>query len=132
MNQTFIKVLFWIGYAIAAAVVGCLVVPTSTFGMQAGITFGLVMGVLVFAASILDSHVHLALRTNKATPVSWQLTAVMLIYVAMPSAAICVAHFILPSVIVIARGIWSAISLIWMPLFLASLLQFKQRIDKLN
>jgi hypothetical protein len=128
MTEAIVKALFWIGYAVAAAGVGCLVVPVGTFGVPAGITFGLVMGLFVWLASLADTRAHKLIRPDKTWSIGWQLLAVGLIYVVLPAGGIGILHLIVPSLIVFGGGFWALIGLVWVPLFLASLLNFRQRI----
>src|SRR6185437_932776 len=122
MTEAIVKALFWIGYAIAAAGVGCLVVPVGTFGVAAGVTFGLVMAFFVWLASHLDTRAHRLIRPDKSWTIGWQLLAVTLIYVALPTGGVGILHLIAPSLVVFGGGFWALIGLVWVPLFLASLL----------
>jgi hypothetical protein len=118
------KWFYALGYVLVAAIVGCLVVPVQDVGFIPGVTFGVLMSGLVFLSARMDTAAHQRFGDRSKRSVAVQLLAVMVLYVVVPAALIGVLHLIVPSIVFFTTGWQMLLGLLWMPLLLASVLQF--------
>jgi hypothetical protein len=121
----FNKMFYALGYVLVAAATGCLVVPVQDVGITSGVIFGVLMSGLVFLSARVDTAAHKRFGGNGTKrPFVVQLLAVMLFYVLVPAVVVGVLNLIVPSLVFFTAGWQMLVGLLWMPLFLASLLQF--------
>jgi hypothetical protein len=120
----FNKMFYALGYVLVAAVTGCLVVPVQEVGIAAGVIFGVLMSGLVFLSARMDTAAHQRFNHGSKRSFAVQLLAVMLLYVVVPAAVVGVLHLIVPSLVFFTTGWQMLLGLLWMPLLLASVLQF--------